>query len=72
MFYPLESVPKELRVYCQLNPIALFVEDARRVMLWGKCPNWPWYFAALGFSLVTFQLGFLWFMRSKKAFADVM
>lgn len=72
IFYPLESIPEGIRVYCQLNPIALFVEDARRVMLWGDYPNWPWYFAALAFSIVTFQLGFFWFMRSKKAFADVL
>lgn len=72
IFYPLEAVPESLRIYCQLNPIAVFVEDARRVVLWGSLPNWPWYFAGLIISLVIFVFGFIWFMRSKRAFADVM
>ncbi len=72
IFYPLEAIPPSLRIYCQLNPIAVFVEDARRVILWGKCPDWPWYFGGLAVSLLIFLLGFFWFMRSKNAFADVM
>jgi len=72
IFYPLKAVPEDLRIFCQLNPIAIFVEDARRVVLWGQCPNWPWFFAGLAFSTLIFVLGFVWFMRSKKAFADVM
>jgi len=41
IFYPLKAVPESLRVYCQINPIAVFVEDARRVILWGQTPDWP-------------------------------
>jgi lipopolysaccharide transport system permease protein len=72
IFYPLKAVPEGLRVFCQLNPIAIFVQDARRVVLWGQCPDWPWFFAGLAISMVIFVLGFIWFMKSKKAFADVM
>jgi homopolymeric O-antigen transport system permease protein len=72
IFYPLKAVPEELRVFCRLNPIAIFVQDARRVVLWGQFPDWPWFFAGLALSMVIFVLGFIWFMRSKKAFADVM
>ena len=72
IFYPLEAVPEDLRIFCQVNPIAIFVEDTRRVVLWGQCPDWPWFLAGLGISTMIFVLGFIWFMRSKKAFADVM
>lgn len=72
IFYPLKAVPESLRIYCQLNPIAIFVEDARRVVLWGTLPDWPWFFAGLAISFAIFYMGFFWFMRSKKAFADVM
>ncbi|MCK4390592.1 MAG: ABC transporter permease [Desulfobacterales bacterium] len=72
IFYPLEAVPEELRIFCQVNPIAIFVEDARRVVLWGQCPDWPWFFAGLALSVLIFVFGFTWFMRSKRAFADVI
>lgn len=72
IFYPLKAVPESLRIYCRLNPVALFVEDARRVVLWGTYPDWPWFFAGLAISFGIFYMGFFWFMRSKKAFADVM
>jgi lipopolysaccharide transport system permease protein len=72
IFFPISSVPESLKIYCQMNPIAIFVEDARRVVLWGQYPDWPWFFAGAGFSLILFVLGFIWFMRSKSAFADVM
>lgn len=72
IFYPIKAVPDDLKIFCQLNPIAIFVEDARRVVLWGTFPDWPWFFAGFGISILIFILGFIWFMKSKKAFADVM
>lgn len=72
IFYPLEAVPDKFRPYCQINPIAIYVEDARRVILWGELPDWPWFFAGLALSIVVMVSGFVFFMRSKKAFADVI
>ena len=72
IFYPLDAVPEELRIYCQLNPIALFVEDARRVVLWNQLPDWYWYAGGLCLSIIVFMAGYLVFMKSKPAFADVI
>ncbi len=72
IFYPMEAVPDALRPYCQLNPIAVYVEDARRVLLWGQLPDWPWFFGGLIFSILVMVFGFVFFMRSKRAFADVL
>lgn len=72
IFYPLSAVPEDLRVYCQANPIAVFVEDARRVVLWGQMPDWQWFGICFFVSLVVLVLGFAWFMKSKPAFADVL
>ncbi len=72
IFYPISAVPEELRIFCRANPIAIFVEDTRRVVLWGMMPDWPWFFCGLGFSFLMWMFGFLWFMKSKRAFADVM
>lgn len=72
IFYPIEAVPENLRIFCQMNPIGIFVENARMVVLWGMLPDWIIYFLSLVFSLLILILGFLWFMKSKKAFADVI
>ena len=72
IFYPLSAVPESLRFYIQLNPIAVFVQDARKVILWGQTPDWFLLMVYFLISLLIFVLGFFWFMRSKKAFADVI
>jgi lipopolysaccharide transport system permease protein len=72
IFYPLRLVPEQFRIICQINPLALYVEDARRVLLWGLLPDWPWFLGGSLLSLAVFVSGFVWFMKSKKAFADVI
>jgi lipopolysaccharide transport system permease protein len=72
IFYPISAVPEQFRIYCRINPIAIFVEDARRIVLWGLFPDWPWFFFGVALSAAVLILGFVWFMKSKKAFADVI
>jgi lipopolysaccharide transport system permease protein len=72
IFYPISAVPEPFRIFCRINPIAIFVEDARRVVLWGQLPDWPLFVFGMTLSLVVVILGFVWFMKSKKAFADVI
>jgi lipopolysaccharide transport system permease protein len=72
IFYPIRAVPEQFRFFCRINPLALFVEDARRVVLWGLFPDWPWFFFGMALSGAVLIFGFVWFMKSKKAFADVI
>jgi lipopolysaccharide transport system permease protein len=72
IFYPISAVPEQFRIFCRINPIAIFVEDARRVVLWGLFPDWPWFFFGMALSVAVLIFGFVWFMKSKKAFADVI
>jgi lipopolysaccharide transport system permease protein len=72
IFYPISAVPEPFRIFCRINPIAIFVEDARRVVLWGLSPDWPWFFFGMALSAAVLIFGFVWFMKSKKAFADVI
>jgi lipopolysaccharide transport system permease protein len=72
IFYPVRAIPQQFRFVSQINPLAVYVEDSRRVVLWGILPDWPWFFCGVIFSVVVFVFGFAWFMKSKKAFADVI
>ena len=72
VFYPASAVPERFQIFCRMNPLAIFVEDARRVILWELLPDWKLY--AIGFAVSFFIciLGFVWFMKSKNAFVDVI
>jgi lipopolysaccharide transport system permease protein len=72
VFYPMEAVPEYLQTYCRINPIAIYIQDARRVVLLGKLPDWPWFFGGLAISLLVFAVGYAGFMKSKRGFADVL
>lgn len=72
VFYPLHVVPAAFQKYFMLNPMAVFVENTRRIVMWGQPPDWPWLAYAAGLSLVTFCLGYTFFEATKKSFADVL
>jgi len=72
IFYPISAVPEKFRVLIRFNPIAIFVENARRVFIWGLCPEWRWLAGGYVFSLAVLVFGYVWFMKSKKTFSDVM
>jgi lipopolysaccharide transport system permease protein len=72
VFYPVSSVPVDWQWAMNINPLAVVVEEVRRVMLDGQSPDW----AAFGLLTLTggatLAAGLVWFMRSKNAFADVL
>lgn len=72
IFYPLEAVPERFRFVCRMNPVANFVENTRLVVLGGFFPDWRLYAIHFVISIFIFTIGFIWFMKSRKAFADVL
>ncbi len=72
VFYPPEALPVAWRPLLILNPLTVIVENLRAVLLWGNLPNWPalGYYGA--FSLAFMLLGFAWFQKTRKGFADVV
>jgi lipopolysaccharide transport system permease protein len=72
IFYPLSALPDRAQSVLRLNPLAILVEDMRRVVIEGSAPDWPWFALLLLESLAVAQLGYLWFMKSKRTFGDVL
>ena len=72
IFYPLSAVPEPYRSILRFNPLAAILTDFRQVLLWGESPDWfVWaLWTLLMFGLAV--LGYGWFMKTKKGFADVM
>ena len=72
VFYPVSAVPERLRPFIMANPLTFIIEQAREVLIWGHSPNW------LGWSTYTLLataiawVGYAWFQKTRKGFADVL
>lgn len=72
VFYPVTALPERVQAWIYLNPLTLIIEEARKVTLWGELPDIK---ALLVYSLVaagTASIGFAWFQKTRKGFADVL
>ena len=72
VFYPVEQIPERFRLLVLFNPLTPILEDGRRTLMWGELPQWKSWAAVTAVSLDVMQLGYAWFMKSKRGFADVV
>ena len=72
IFYPINAVPEQFRIVLELNPLTVLIEQARNVFLYGRMPNWLFLGLATLVSLIVLQLGYFFFIKTKKGFADVL
>lgn len=72
IFYRVENLPKPWRDVLMLNPLAVVVDAARRVMVLGQGPDWGRLVYAGVVALVVMQLGYAFFGRARRGFADVL
>ena len=70
--YPERAVPARFRPALDLNPFTPLVRSYRRVLLEGAPPDWPGLAYTAGLALAAFLLGYWWFARTRKNFADVI
>jgi lipopolysaccharide transport system permease protein len=72
IFYPVTALPVALRPWIMANPLTFIIEQAREVLIWGHLPNW------MGLGIYTLAatiiawLGYVWFQKTRKGFADVL
>ncbi len=72
IFYPISALPEEYHSFIQASPLTFIVEQAREIMIWGKGLNWSAWIVYSLCSLFTAWLGFAWFQKTRKGFADVL
>lgn len=72
IFYPSSALPDNFQFLLVLNPITLPIEQLRDVMLWGKPVRWNDWEISLIASGSTAWIGFWWFQKSRRGFADVV
>ncbi|MEJ5347100.1 MAG: ABC transporter permease [Desulfosoma sp.] len=71
VLYPMRLVPEPLRQWIWLNPMSSLIVPFREALLRGMVP-WKHVMGFAGLALVSYALGAWFFMRSKRAFADVL
>lgn len=72
IIYPESLIPDGYRWAINFNPFSALIRNYRRIILDGVTPDWSGlaYFSA--FAVLTFLLGYWWFARTRKNFADVI
>ena len=72
VFYSVDNLPAKFKPVVLANPATFLIEQARVVLVWGHMPDW----AGLGFyslaSVLFAWVGFWWFQKTRKGFADVL
>ena len=72
VFYPLKSLPTALQPIMQLNPLAVAIEQTRRVAVEGLSPSKSYVVSGTAFGLMGCELAFRGFNRARRGFADVL
>jgi lipopolysaccharide transport system permease protein len=72
IFYPASALPEKYRHLLLLNPLTHAIEQARDVLFWGKVPDMSMLIVYLLVAALIAWLGFAWFQKTRKGFADVL
>lgn len=72
VFFPVAVLPEWLRPFVYLNPIAVPVEQLRKVALFGELPDFATLALYAIVGLLVAALGYLFFQKTRKGFADVV
>ncbi len=72
VFYPVSALPESLRPWMLANPLTFIIEQARAVLIWGQQPNWSGLLIYTVIAVVVAWLGYAWFQKTRKGFADVL
>lgn len=72
IFYPLSALPEQYRALLLINPLTPAVEQARAVLVWGRLPDFGMLAVYLAASALVAWLGFAWFQKTRRGFADVL
>lgn len=72
IFYPASALPDRYQAIMSLNPMTHVIEQVRSVLIAGVVPAWHSYLAQLAGSMLVAWLGYSWFQKTRKGFADVL
>jgi lipopolysaccharide transport system permease protein len=72
VFYPVTALPEYLQPWLMLNPLTFIIEQARLVLVYGQLPDMFGLLIYSVISLASIWVGYVWFQKTRKGFADVL
>jgi lipopolysaccharide transport system permease protein len=72
VLYPVAALPEVYRPWLQMNPLTYIIEESRSVLLFGNMPHWGSLGIAILIGMVFAVMGFWFFQKTRKGFADVI
>jgi lipopolysaccharide transport system permease protein len=72
VFYKTSAFPEGYQWLFVMNPLTLPIEQLRDVVLWGNEINWSTWITSFILGIAICYIGFWWFQKSRKGFADVL
>lgn len=72
IFYSTSSLPERVRPWIALNPLTFIIEQSRNVLIYSAPPDWGGLARYSIAALLTAWVGFWWFQKTRKGFADVL
>ena len=72
IFYPVAAIPVPYRQLIRYNPLSTVVEGLRTVVFQGVAPDWTALLASGVVGLAALLVGNAWFMKTRRAFGDVI
>ena len=72
VLYPTSAVPESFRRFIELNPLTFIIEEGRNTLIFGRVPDvGRWVLMVLAGGVIAW-VGFAWFQKARKGFADVV
>jgi lipopolysaccharide transport system permease protein len=72
VFFSISALPPQFRPLVEANPLSFVIEQARQVVIWSRPPDWSGLAVYSAGSLLVLWLGYWWFQKTRKGFADVL
>ncbi len=72
VFYSADILPDNFKAMMYLNPLTAVIEQARNVLYWGLTPDVRVLVTYWIVAFIVAWLGFAWFQKTRKGFADVL
>lgn len=72
VLYPVAALPEAYQPWLKLNPLTYIIEESRNVLLFGQLPNWSSLGVAMLVGMALAAIGFWFFQKMRKGFADVI
>ena len=72
IFYSASRLPENYQKILKLNPLTLIIEHTRGILLWGRLPDSITLIIQYILTISICYMGFAWFQKTRKGFADVL